>query len=109
MSLQGYASLLALLKLVTPKRQGVVYSLHLTLVLLAIAAPYAYRDIWPLTTTTLRPLDEDEGKILWAKVALAIFVSLVEPIFEPYPYVPVDPKVGTKPQLTRRVCPKCAS
>lgn len=44
-------------------------------------------------TFTLRPADEAEGDVLWAKVALVFFVSSVEPLFEPYPYIPVDPEV----------------
>lgn len=78
-----------------PKKQGLVYSFHLTVVLFGIAAPYVYRDVWPLTTTNQRPLDEDEGDILWAKVALVVFATFLEPVFEPYPYIPVDPKVRT--------------
>lgn len=70
-----------------------LYSFHLTLVTFAVCVLYCYRDIWPLMTFTLRPADEAEGDILWAKIALLIFVSTVEPLFEPYPYIPVDPTV----------------
>ena len=70
-----------------------VISLHLTLVTLAVFALYAYRDLWPLLTFTLQPLDQGEGSLLWSKIAIAGLVGVVEPLFEPFPYVPVDPRV----------------
>lgn len=45
-------------------------------------------------TFTLRPADEAEGQVLWAKVALVGLAGFVLPIFEPYPYIPVDPLVS---------------
>ena len=59
---------------------------------LAACVLYAYRDIWPLMTFTLRPADEAEGAFLWAKVALLLFIGVVVPMCEPYPYIPVDAK-----------------
>lgn len=58
---------------------------------------YAYRDIWPLMTFSLRPRDEGEGYILWVKMALAGVAGIMLPLFEPYPYIPVDPKVSICP------------
>ena len=66
------------------------YSFHLTLVASTLSALYVYRDVWPLMTFALRPVDEDDGAILWLKIALMIFIGVVEPLFEPYRYVPVD-------------------
>ncbi|PSR73260.1 hypothetical protein PHLCEN_2v10875 [Hermanssonia centrifuga] len=68
-------------------------SLHLTLVTFTLFAVYTYRDIWPLMTFTLEVADKDEGSILWVKIALVAFTGVVEPMFEPYPYIPVDHKV----------------
>lgn len=90
---QVYASVLATLNVYSSARVSYIYSFHLTSVTLAVCALYAYRDVWPLWTFTLHPIDQAEGGILWAKVALALFISVIEPLFEPYPYVPVDPKV----------------
>ena len=45
-------------------------------------------------TFTLQPLDKAEGSLLWAKMALSAFVGAVEPMIEPYPYVPYDPLVS---------------
>lgn len=83
-----------------------IFSLHLSAVTLTIFAVYAYRDIWPLMTYTLRPLDEAEGAILWVKVALAGLVGIVLPTFEPYPYIPLDLAVrkfseSHKPSIVR--------
>ena len=69
-----------------------ILSLHLTLVTLAVTVSYVHRDVWPLMTVTLRPLDESEGAILWMKVALTLFASVVEPLLEPHLYTPVNPK-----------------
>lgn len=68
-------------------------SRHLSVVTFAIFTSYAYRDVWPLMTFTLRPADEAEGVLLWAKVALSAFAGLVEPVFEPYPFMPLNPNV----------------
>lgn len=62
--------------------------------LFAVFAMYAYRDIWPLMTFTLRPKDEIEGCILWVKVALTALAGVIEPVLEPYPYIPLDPSVS---------------
>jgi hypothetical protein len=56
-------------------------------------ASYTYRDVWPLCTVVLLPRDRVEGWVLWAKVGLATFRGLVFPLFEPFPYIPVDPAV----------------
>lgn len=93
-SLQVYAALLGALNAFTTEKSSTTISFHLSLVTLATFAMYAYRDIWPLMTFTLRPADEAEGDILWAKVALAFIAAVVLPGFEPYPYIPVDPSVS---------------
>ena len=85
-------SFLAALDVCLSSPTGRSYSLHLTLVSLAVFMPYAYRDIWPAMTFTLRPADEDEGAILWVKIALMLVVGVLVPMCEPYPYVPVDSK-----------------
>lgn len=56
-----------------------------------------------LMTYTLIPADAEEGTLLWVKVALVTFVSLIEPLFEPYPFEPVDPQVSHK-GLIRLAC-----
>ena len=67
----------------------------MSLVTIVIVAVYAYRDIWPLMTFTVQPKDGYEGQLLWVKVALAGFVGVLEPLLEPYPYIPYDQEVSS--------------
>lgn len=92
--IQAYSVPLAVLNAFTPAATNRTFSFHLSMVLLAVCAMYAYRNIWPLLTFTLHPRDGGEGRILWAKMALAGLAGIVMPLFEPYPYVPYDPKVS---------------
>ncbi|KAI0703637.1 hypothetical protein BC835DRAFT_1262769 [Cytidiella melzeri] len=86
---QLYAVVLATSNALTSVRTSRTLSFHFSVVVLAVFALYAYRDIWPLMTFTLRPADEAEGRVLWVKTALAT-LAVVLPLFEPYPYIPVD-------------------
>ena len=61
--------------------------------LLVVWAIYAYRDIWPLLTYALYPVDSAEGALLWIKLTLITLAAIFIPLAEPYPYIPVDPKV----------------
>ncbi|KAI0798592.1 hypothetical protein BC629DRAFT_232884 [Irpex lacteus] len=87
----GYSTILGAFNAFATVRPATTFSFHLSVVSSATLALYVYRDIWPLMTFILRPADEAEGQILWAKVALAGLVGFVLPVFEPYPYIPVDP------------------
>ncbi len=66
---------------------------HLAIVSFVAWSVFAYRDLWPLATTTLTPLDIAEGSILWAKVGLLTLIGVVIPLFVPRQYIPFDPKV----------------
>jgi hypothetical protein len=72
---------------------SVTLSPHVTIVSLAMFAVYTDRNIWPLLTFTLHPLDSEEGWVIWLKISLAFTVAIVLPLVEPYPYAPVDPNV----------------
>jgi hypothetical protein len=65
---------------------------HGTVVFLGVLGSFIYRDIWPLVTYTLVPIDRT-GPVLWTEVALTAVGALL-PVFEPYPFVPVDPLVS---------------
>jgi hypothetical protein len=71
-----------------------IVSFHATLVTLAIFGVYTYRDLWPLITFTMDPADGHEGRLLWAKIALAGVAGVWVPMVEPYPYIPYDPAVS---------------
>ncbi|KAF7298774.1 ATP-binding cassette transporter [Mycena indigotica] len=63
---------------------------HANLVLFAAFVVYACRDLLPLATFTLSPLDH--GPKMAAKIALVSFTGVVVPLFTPRLYIPVDPK-----------------
>lgn len=60
-----------------------IFRHHLTAVLLVFWATYIYRDVWPLATYTLTPIDAIEGPILWAKIADLTLVAVVIPLITP--------------------------
>jgi len=63
------------------------------IILLSVLGIYTYRDIWPLATFALKPMDILEGNILWVKIFVLFVTAVMIPLFIPRPYVPVDPKV----------------
>ncbi|KIP07615.1 hypothetical protein PHLGIDRAFT_413728 [Phlebiopsis gigantea 11061_1 CR5-6] len=97
---------MAVADLALPAQTSRVGSPYLTIITLAIFAFYAYRDIWPLMTYTLRPIDEMEGSLLWVKVTLSTWAGLLEPLLEPYPFIPVhpeDPTAVANPEQTASI------
>ena len=91
--LQLYAFVLALVAVSKPSKVANVANTHLVLVLFGTWVAYSYRDIYPLGTFTLEPLDLHEGRLMWAKLAVLTFAAVVIPSFIPTQYVPFDPKV----------------
>ena len=59
--LQLYASVLALVAVSTPPKIANAANTHLVWVLFGTWVVYGYRDIYPLGTFTLQPLDLHEG------------------------------------------------
>ncbi|PPQ75643.1 hypothetical protein CVT26_001623, partial [Gymnopilus dilepis] len=86
-----YASILALLAISSKRLSSCIFS-SCSGVLLTALAVYTYRDLWPLATYDMRPIDLSEGNVLWAKVALLIFTAVLIPLSIPRVYVPLDPK-----------------
>lgn len=74
-------------------RQSVVIARHLNAVLLSSWAVYVYRDVWPLATVTLQPLDASEGCLFWVSFALLTIAGAAIPLVIPHPYIPLDPAV----------------
>ncbi|KDQ30408.1 hypothetical protein PLEOSDRAFT_1053612 [Pleurotus ostreatus PC15] len=105
-----YASLLALLCLTTKPFQRVKSGLtpliswlptNLILLLLVTFGVYTYRDLYPLCTYTLSPVDLPAGfikenavlvNLLWTKIAVLFVTAIVIPLIMPRTYIPVDPK-----------------
>ncbi|KAH9041238.1 P-loop containing nucleoside triphosphate hydrolase protein [Lactarius pseudohatsudake] len=57
-----------------------VTSFHLSSLLLGTFSVYAYRNIWPLLTFTLSPVDAWEGALLWVRIGLLAFAAIVIPL-----------------------------
>ncbi|TFY56647.1 hypothetical protein EVJ58_g7510 [Rhodofomes roseus] len=91
-----YALVLSLAATLTTSPTS-LWATHVNLVLIPTWAVYIYRDVFPLTTFTLSPIDAAEGGWLWAKIALLTYVALIVPLIIPRPYTPVDPKHPSKP------------
>ncbi|KAJ6594276.1 hypothetical protein B0H19DRAFT_1094788 [Mycena capillaripes] len=87
-----YASVLAIFSVAGSAKWGSVVIGHLDTVLLATFGVYFYRDIFPLATVQLAPMDLAEGRLLWAKITPLFAVSIVIPLVIPRQYIPVDPK-----------------
>jgi len=102
--LQLYAFVLALVAVSTPSKVANVANTHLVLVLFGTWVAYSYRDIYPLGTFTLEPLDLHEGRLMWAKLAVLTFAAVVIPSLIPTQYVPFDPKV--RPHTFVLLCPE---
>ncbi|OCH88609.1 P-loop containing nucleoside triphosphate hydrolase protein [Obba rivulosa] len=90
-----YMSLLGVLSILSSRWASRAARQHLMVLLLVTWSCYAYRDLWPLATFTLSPMDAAEGNILWAKVSILTFATLVIPLCAPRRYIPVDPKDPT--------------
>lgn len=81
-------------------------SSHLTAILLSTWGVFVYRDIWPLCTYDGTPTDIAEGPVLWTKVGLLTFSTIVVPLVTPRRYRPLDASVRISdpkriPSLTR--------
>ncbi|KAH9028046.1 hypothetical protein EDB83DRAFT_2526408 [Lactarius deliciosus] len=71
-----YAALLGLMTLTARRVRASVASLHLSSLLLGTFSVYAYRNIWPLLTFTLSPVDAWEGALLWVRIGLLAFAAI---------------------------------
>jgi hypothetical protein len=87
-----YAAFLALVTVTARRAYASVASYHLSSLLLGTLSVYAYRDIWPLLTFTLSPVDAREGALLWARIGLLAFAAVLIPLLVPRQYKPIDPK-----------------
>ncbi|KAJ7130893.1 hypothetical protein C8R46DRAFT_659815 [Mycena filopes] len=85
-----YGAILASLTL-SPTHTRTRLIRHANSVLFLAFAVYVYRDILPLATYTQTPVDLDDGRELWAKIALLFVTAVVIPVSTPRQYIPVDP------------------
>ncbi|KAJ7045853.1 hypothetical protein C8F04DRAFT_1066426 [Mycena alexandri] len=99
-----YASVLAIISVAASPKWASVAVQHLNALLLCTFGVYFYRDIFPLATYRLAPLDLAEGRILWAKIVVLFTVSGAIPLLVPRQYIPVDPK-NPKPPPPEQTAP----
>ncbi|THH30400.1 hypothetical protein EUX98_g3808 [Antrodiella citrinella] len=86
-----YAAVLGLVSVAGGVKSSKLCSTHLVCVLLASWILYFYRDVWPLCTFTLSPVDADEGWLIWTKVAVLSVAAVIVPLFMPRQHTPIDP------------------
>ncbi|KAH7915135.1 hypothetical protein BJ138DRAFT_1170143 [Hygrophoropsis aurantiaca] len=86
-----YVSLLSFINVASTTRWSRISAAHLIVLLLVLFITFAYRNLYPLATSTERPQDLREGWLLWVKISILALVSIVLPMLSPRQYVPVDP------------------
>ncbi|KAF8477848.1 hypothetical protein JB92DRAFT_2801159 [Gautieria morchelliformis] len=94
--LYSYTALLAFITLVSNSRWRSLARTHLTVTMLAVVAVYTHRDLIPLTTYILKPVDGAQGWLLWSRIGVASFVGVFIPLAIPRTYTPVDPMNPSK-------------
>ncbi|KAI9449923.1 hypothetical protein BJY52DRAFT_1192187 [Lactarius psammicola] len=78
-----YAAFLALVTVTARTVRASVTSFHLSSLLLVTFSVYAYRNIWPLLTFTLSPVDAWEGALLWVRIGLLGLAAVMIPLLDP--------------------------
>ncbi|KAG8830089.1 hypothetical protein FRC17_005452 [Serendipita sp. 399] len=84
-----YTSFLALCTLILVKRVRRPAKNHLNVLFSSALLVYLYRDVWPLATFTLHPVDPHHWTT-WTSIALLILVAVVIPVSMPHEYIPVN-------------------
>ncbi|KAH7101269.1 ATP-binding cassette transporter [Auriculariales sp. MPI-PUGE-AT-0066] len=87
----GYASGLAFLALACDVRRVGYIRRHLDIILFTTWIVCMYRNIWPLATYNLLPLDIANDRLFWPRFAILTAIGLVIPLIIPKPYISVDP------------------
>ncbi|KZV59749.1 P-loop containing nucleoside triphosphate hydrolase protein [Peniophora sp. CONT] len=99
-----YASGLAVLNIATSAPLSNIAAPHLVLILLASCTVYGFRDIWPLMTYTLQPLDVEDGVLMWTKIALLAVAGIIIPLIVPRQYIPLDPEKPSEKPNPEQTC-----
>lgn len=90
-----YVAIIAFMTLVfkakSPLRRWL--AVHRNLLLVVAWFMFAYRDLYPLATFHLRPIDTLHGPhwLTWVRFGLLSACAVVVPLFKPRKYIPVDP------------------
>lgn len=87
--------LLSLVTVGNKRRWSKTATYHLNTILSVFMGVYTYRDLLPLATFARTPADNAQGWLLWTKIAVIAFVSIVIPLTIPRQYIPVNADVRT--------------
>ncbi|KAH8072269.1 hypothetical protein BXZ70DRAFT_1074090 [Cristinia sonorae] len=87
-----YASILALISVSSSSTRVHTITKHLSFTLLTTWLVFVYRDIFPLITYHLRPIDAEYGSLLWTSIGILSLAAVVVPLCAPRIYEPVDPE-----------------
>ncbi|EJD52269.1 P-loop containing nucleoside triphosphate hydrolase protein, partial [Auricularia subglabra TFB-10046 SS5] len=87
---QAYVTILSFIALIAQPLASLRLQRHLNTLLFVCWLVYAVRDLFPLATFSLIPLDISDA-LLWPKVALLTLVGTVVPLCVPHPHIPIDP------------------
>ena len=91
--LKVYATILAVGSVAAEASRARRSIRHLCFILTAVVFTLGYRDLWPLATFTLSPIDADGTPLLWIEVGVLTFAAVIVPLLVPRQYIPHDPKV----------------
>ncbi|KAH8104851.1 hypothetical protein BXZ70DRAFT_1049036 [Cristinia sonorae] len=78
-----YTSFLALLSVTTSPNHVRVPVRHLCCILFVSWLVFAYRDLYPLVTYDLEPLDGEDGAVLWVYIGIQTVAAVFVPLFVP--------------------------
>ncbi|KAF9786031.1 hypothetical protein BJ322DRAFT_1057551 [Thelephora terrestris] len=87
-----YTAVLSVIAVSARPRTANLANTHLVWVLFGTWLLFAYRDLYPLATFSLSPIDIEEGWLLWTKLGVLTFAATIIPIIIPTQYIPFDPK-----------------
>ena len=99
-SQQVYLGLLSLITITVRRPWVAIVNSQLVFILLATWFLFMYRDVWPLATYTLQPIDLNEGWLLWVKISVLSITAVGIPLLMPRRYIPVNPKVRVPVSLS---------
>jgi hypothetical protein len=84
---------MALTVLCAKPRISNITNFHLVSLLFGVWVVFAYRNVYPLATFTLKPVDLNEGWVMYFNLSVLTFAAIVIPLVIPAQYIPFDPKV----------------
>ncbi|TCD68042.1 hypothetical protein EIP91_011586 [Steccherinum ochraceum] len=94
----AYATVLAALSIALSPGQATVVIRHLSFVMGLTWLTFVARDVLPLATYTMSPVDGDLGAPLWIYIGIMTVPAVIVPLLVPRTYIPYDPKHPSEEQ-----------